>query len=260
MPISGKSRQCKQSRNQQCKKLQNHENLETKTNHECVEYAVDKLIWEVVAMIVGTYILSLQSLWNQCNINTSTNMGVWKLCEFYSLDFCCTYIHKKTSKHDQLCVCWNFYKLKTQFGLYSLYIDHFYLVIKQMDAFFVVTFLLATQMVSLILEGESWSGQGRLSPLSDRWVSVNGGWLCFGNRCMSFMLKRKSTWFKVNKIPHINFLIFLEITLHFSNMSPLDLIVSALPTLADSLFRCFTVFFLVTMWFHYIFHSIMLPL
>ena len=36
-----------------------------------------------------------------------------------------------------------------------------------------------------LVKDESWSGTGRLPTLSDRCVSVYGGWLCFGDKCMS---------------------------------------------------------------------------
>ena len=34
------------------------------------------------------------------------------------------------------------------------------------------------------LKDEFWFGLGRLSTPSDRWISVHGGWLCFGDRMM----------------------------------------------------------------------------
>ena len=37
----------------------------------------------------------------------------------------------------------------------------------------------------LVIKGKSWSGPGRLPACSDWWVSVRGGWLCFGIGCMS---------------------------------------------------------------------------
>ena len=38
---------------------------------------------------------------------------------------------------------------------------------------------------------ESWFWTGRLPTRCDRWVSVHGGWLCFGDRCMSLDVQTK---------------------------------------------------------------------